>query len=76
MHKNMNLTFPLADWIMGTTDLKRGLFGTLLNGFDQSHIDPKIKAISDKFKNGRIQEELVTLEGPNLSAEEVIALEK
>ena len=31
MHKNMNLTFPVADWIMGTSDIKRGLIGTLLN---------------------------------------------
>ena len=74
MHKNMNLTFPLADWIMGTTDLKRGLFGTLLNGFDQSHIDPKIKVIAEKFKNGKVQEEYVTLEGPILNKYESFAL--
>jgi hypothetical protein len=74
MHKNMNLTFPLADWIMGTTDLKRGLFGTLFNGFDESHIDPKIKVIADKFKNARVQEEFVTLEGPILNKDESLAL--
>ena len=33
MHKNMNLTFPLADWFMGTSDVKRSLWGTLFNGY-------------------------------------------
>jgi len=76
MHKNMNLSFPLADWVMGTSDLKRGLIGTLLNGFDESHVDPTLKPIIEKFKNGKVQEEKVTLEGPILSAEEAHALEK
>lgn len=74
MHKNMNLTFPLADWIMGTSDLKRGLIGTLFNGFDETHIDPKIRAIVDKFRDGKTQEERVTLEGPVLTNEESTAL--
>ena len=26
----MNLTFPIADWLFGTSDLNRGLIGTLL----------------------------------------------
>jgi hypothetical protein len=25
MHKNMNLSFPISDWLMGTSDLNRGL---------------------------------------------------
>lgn len=74
MHKNMNLTFPIADWIMGTSDLKRGLFGTLFNGFDESHIDPKIKTIVEKFRDGKTQEERVTLEGPVLTKDESSAL--
>ena len=74
MHKNMNLTFPIADWIMGTSDLKRGLFGTLFNGFDESHIDPKIKTIVEKFRDGKTREERVTLEGPVLTKDESSAL--
>ena len=27
MEVNMNLTFPIADWAFGTSDLDRGLFG-------------------------------------------------
>jgi hypothetical protein len=34
MEVNMNLTFPIADWAFGTSDLDRGLVGTLLNGYD------------------------------------------
>ena len=75
MHKNMNLTFPFADWIMGTSDIKRGLIGTLLNGFNQEHIDPKLKPIIEKFQNGRVQEERVTLEGPILDQQEQKALQ-
>ena len=28
METNMNLTFPIADWLFGTSDLDRGLLGT------------------------------------------------
>jgi len=75
MHKNMNLTFPLADWIMGTSDVKRGLVGTLLNGFSEDHIDPKLKPIIEKFRSGKVQEEKVTLEGPILDQQEQKALQ-
>ena len=27
MEVNMNLTFPIADWLFGTSDLNRGLIG-------------------------------------------------
>ena len=30
MERNMNLTFPIADWLFGTSDLDRGLLGTPL----------------------------------------------
>lgn len=75
MHKNMNLTFPFADWIMGTSDLKRGLIGTLLNGFNEDHVDPKLRPIIEKFRNGKVQEERVTLEGPILEQQEEKALQ-
>jgi hypothetical protein len=34
----MNLTFPIADWLFGTSDLDRGLVGHLLNGYDTGHL--------------------------------------
>ncbi len=35
MQRNMNLTYPIADWLFGTSDLDRGLLGHLFNGYDQ-----------------------------------------
>ena len=34
----MNLTFPVADWMFGTSDLDRGLLGTIFNGYDETHV--------------------------------------
>lgn len=74
MHKNMNLTFPIFDWIMGTSDLNRGLIGTLFNGYDESHIKPELKPIVARFRNSETQEQRVTLDGPVLTPEENQAL--
>ena len=41
MQKNMNLTFPIADWLFGTSDLDRGLLGHLFNGYDTRHVKPR-----------------------------------
>ncbi len=38
MERNMNLTFPIADWLFGTSDLDRGLIGHLFNGYDTTHV--------------------------------------
>jgi hypothetical protein len=37
MERNMNLTYPIADWLFGTTDLDRGLLGHLFNGYSTRH---------------------------------------
>jgi len=74
MHKNMNLTFPIADWVMGTSDLNRGLIGTLFNGYDESHLKPELKPIVARFRNSETQEQRVTLDGPKLTPEEKQAL--
>jgi hypothetical protein len=34
----MNVTFPVADWLFGTSDLDRGLLGHLFNGYDSRHV--------------------------------------
>ncbi len=34
----MNLTFPIMDWLFGTSDLDRGLVGHLLNGYNTRFI--------------------------------------
>lgn len=38
MHaRNFNLTFPICDALFGTSDLDRGLIGTLFNGMSEKH---------------------------------------
>lgn len=36
--KNMNLTFPIADWFFNTSDVKRSLLGTIFNGYNRKYI--------------------------------------
>jgi hypothetical protein len=43
METNMNLTFPIADWLFGTSDLKRGLLGHLFNGYDERHLKKTLR---------------------------------
>ncbi|QJR11935.1 hypothetical protein DSM104443_03018 [Usitatibacter rugosus] len=76
MHVNMNLTFPVADWAMGTSDLKRGLIGHLFNGYSDKHVKDELKPIIARFRNAKVEEERVTLEGPVLNDEEKQVLAK
>lgn len=71
MKYNMNLTFPIADWFMGTSDLKRGLLGTLFNGYSEEHVKDELKPVIQRF---RIDDSRVTLDGPELTPEEEKAL--
>ena len=76
MHLNMNLTFPIADWALGTSDLNRGLLGPLFNGYDETHVKPELKPIMARFRTAETQEARVTLEGPKLSEEEARTLSR
>jgi len=38
MARNMNLTYPIADWLFGTSDLDRGLLGHVFNGYDRRFV--------------------------------------
>jgi hypothetical protein len=75
MHCNMNLTFPIADWAMNTSDLNRGLLGHLFNGYDESHVREELKPVMERFRTARTQDERCTLDGPKLEAEEVRTIE-
>ena len=44
MVHNMNLTYPIADWAMGTSDLDRGLLGHLFNGYSTRHVKEQFRA--------------------------------
>ena len=43
MEVNMNLTFPIADWMFGTSDLDCGLLGHLFNGYSTKHLKGNLK---------------------------------
>jgi len=43
MERNMNLTFPIADWLFGTSDLNRGLLGHLFNGYGTKHLKTNMR---------------------------------
>lgn len=74
MHINMNLTFPLADWLMGTSDLNRSLLGHVFNGYDNEFQKPELTALIEKFRRPQIEAERVTLEGPVLDDEDLHVL--
>jgi len=42
----MNLTFPIMDWLFGTSDLDRGLLGHLFNGYNVSYIKTDMRKTS------------------------------
>ena len=74
MHINMNLTFPLADWLMGTSDLNRSLLGHVFNGYENEFQKPELTALIEKFRRPQIEAERVTLEGPVLDDEDLHVL--
>lgn len=43
MERNMNLTFPIMDWLFGTSDLDRGLIGHLFNGYNTKHVKTNMR---------------------------------
>ena len=45
MALNMNLTYPIADWMFGTSDLQRGLIGHVFNGYSTRHRRPGLKIV-------------------------------
>jgi hypothetical protein len=40
MERNFNLTYPMADWLFGTSDLSRGLLGHVFNGYATDRLIP------------------------------------
>jgi hypothetical protein len=76
MHCNMNLTFPVADWAMGTSDLDRGLVGHLFNGCDETHVKEELKPVMARFRASETQDARCTLDGPRLDAEELGLIER
>lgn len=67
MHKNMNLSFPVADYLMGTSDLDRGFFGHIFNGYSEEHVHEKLRPVIARFRS---DDSRVTLDGPQLTPDE------
>lgn len=57
METNMNLTFPIADWMFGTSDLDRGLLGHLFNGYDETYIKKDLRKSARTPKVGAVASE-------------------
>jgi hypothetical protein len=74
MHVNMNLTFPIADWFLNTSDLNRGLLGHLFNGYDQTHVKAELKPVMARFRTDETQDQRCTLDGPRLNDDELRTL--
>lgn len=74
MHCNMNLTFPIADWAMNTSDLRRGLVGHLFNGYSETHVKDELKPVIARFRTAETQDQRCTLDGPKLNADEIDTL--
>jgi hypothetical protein len=55
MGTNMNLTYPFADWLFGTSDLDRGLIGHLFNGYDTSFRKQNLKKARATAADSRLQ---------------------
>lgn len=43
--RNFNLTFPICDYIFGTSDLDRGFLGTMFNGAGHEHMRKDLKPV-------------------------------
>ena len=39
----MNLTFPVMDYVFGTSDLDRGLLGHILNGYSTRYVKTNMR---------------------------------
>jgi hypothetical protein len=46
MERNMNLTFPVMDCLLGTSDLNRGLLGHVFNGYNTKYIKTDMRRTS------------------------------
>ena len=74
MHCNMNLTFPIADWALKTSDLQRGLIGHLFNGYSDRHLKAELKPVIARFRTSETQDQRCTLDGPKLNEDELRTL--
>jgi hypothetical protein len=54
MERNFNLTYPVADWAFGTSDLDGGLLQHLLNGYSTRHVAQNLKRVRNTSDDVRV----------------------
>ena len=58
MERNFNLTYPIADWLFGTSDLACGLMQHLFNGYSTEFVRQDLKRVrntSDDVRVGHVR---------------------
>ncbi len=58
MERNFNLTYPIADWVFGTSDLDRGLLGHVFNGTSTRFVRRNLKRVrhsADDVRAGQVR---------------------
>lgn len=63
--RNFNLTFPICDWLFGTSDLDRGFLGTLFNGATHKHMKRDLQPVDPGIKIAGIDDEAPTKTVPS-----------
>jgi hypothetical protein len=53
MERNFNLTYPVADWFFGTSDLTCGLLRHVFNGYDMRFVSRNLKRVRNGTDNVR-----------------------
>ena len=54
MERNFNLTYPIADWFFGTSDLKCGLLKHIFNGYDTSAVRTDLRKVRNTTDDVRV----------------------
>jgi len=54
MERNFNLTYPIADWFFGTSDLACGLFQHVFNGYDTRFVRRDLKRVRNTTDDPRV----------------------
>jgi hypothetical protein len=61
--RNFNLTFPICDALFGTSDLDRGLVGTLFNGATHEHMRKDLKPVDPNIPVPIIDNKVPSVQG-------------
>jgi hypothetical protein len=62
MERNFNLTYPVADWFFGTSDLKCGLLKHIFNGYDTRAVRSDLKRLRNTIVDMQVRHVQRTME--------------